>query len=123
MSDPARCIPVLASLDLDQTLRFYRDQLGFERAWADAGYAILLRDAMELHFWLTHDPIHPRHTSCYIRGGEVPALYAEYAARNVPGLSFFEVKPWNMREFSIHDPHGNLLRFGCVPGETQGDPP
>jgi len=23
------------------------------------------------------------------------------------------VRPWNMKEFYIHDPHGNLLKFGC----------
>lgn len=34
------------------------------------------------------------------------------AAANVPGLATFEVKPWDMREFSIADPHGNLLRSG-----------
>jgi hypothetical protein len=26
-----------------------------------------------------------------------------------------EVRPWNMEEFYIHDPHGNLLRFGRIP--------
>ncbi len=29
-------------------------------------------------------------------------------------LSEFSVQPWNMKEFYIHDPHGNLLRFGCA---------
>jgi hypothetical protein len=31
----------------------------------------------------------------------------------VPNLSPFLVRPWNMKEFSIHDPHGNLLKLGC----------
>jgi len=26
-----------------------------------------------------------------------------------------------MKEFYIHDPHGNLLRFGCRPEEAAGD--
>jgi hypothetical protein len=29
------------------------------------------------------------------------------------------VRPWNMKEFHIHDPHGNLLRFGCAPEEVE----
>jgi catechol 2,3-dioxygenase-like lactoylglutathione lyase family enzyme len=119
MTDLAQCIPVLASLDMAETLRFYREQLGFDGA-AEGDYAILRRDAMELHFWLARDPIHPENTSCYVRGGQVPALFAEYAARGVPGLSAFEIKPWDMKEFSIHDPHGNLLRFGCAPQEIGG---
>jgi catechol 2,3-dioxygenase-like lactoylglutathione lyase family enzyme len=116
MNDPARCIPILASLNLEETLRFYTEQLGFAgESWGD--YAILRRDAMELHFWLTTDRIHPEHTSCYIRGGQVPQLHAEFAARGVPRLSAFTVRPWDMKEFTIHDPHGNLLRFGCAPQE------
>lgn len=117
MTDAARCIPVLASLAIAETAAFYRDQLGFRATWHDARYAILLRDEMELHFWLAPDRIHPENTSCSIRGGQVPALHAEFAARGVPGLSAFAVKPWDMQEFHLIDPHGSLLRFGCAPQE------
>ena len=55
----------------------------------------------------------PRNTSCYIRGGQVAALHEEYSARGLPNLSPCRVRPWNMEEFYIHDPHGNLLKFGC----------
>jgi len=34
----------------------------------------------------------------------------------VPRLSALELRPWNMEEFFIHDPHGNLLRFARIPG-------
>lgn len=116
-ADPARCIPILASLDIAETVTFYRDQLGF-RGEAMGDYAIVRRDAMELHFWLAQDRIHPEHTACYIRGGQVPALFEEFSARHVPGLSVFEVKPWDMLEIAVLDPHGNLLRFGCAPQEV-----
>lgn len=115
MTGQAVCIPILASLDIAETIAFYRDRLGFAPAWQEAGYAILRRDAMELHFWLAPDPIHPENTSCYVRGGQVPALHAEFSARAVPGLSPIEAKPWDMLEFHLIDPHGNLLRFGCAP--------
>ncbi len=111
--DWARCFPILASLDLAETLDFYRDQLGFTgQVFGD--YGIVKRDAMELHFWLTTRRADAEHTSCYIRGGQVPALHAEFAARGVPRLSPFELRPWGMHEFHLHDPHGNLLRFGCA---------
>jgi hypothetical protein len=116
--DPARCIPVLASLDLDQTQEFYVGQLGFAQiVYREDNYLIVRREEMELHFWLANDRIHPENTSCYIRGGQVAALYAEFRARGVPKLSDFSVRPWNMKEFHLHDPHGNLLRFGCAPEE------
>lgn len=115
--DPARTIPVLASLDIDESLAFYTRQLGFT-ASRHGDYLLVRRDDMELHFWLAKDRIHPENTSCYVRGGQVAALYEEYRARGVPRLSSFEVRPWDMKEFHIHDPHGNLLRFGCAPQEV-----
>jgi len=114
LADPARCIPTLASLDIEQTRAFYVDRLGFA-AERVGDYLIARRDAMELHFWLAKDRIHPENTSCYIRGGQIGALYREFAARGLENLSAFEVRPWNMKEFHIVDPHGNLLRFGCIP--------
>jgi catechol 2,3-dioxygenase-like lactoylglutathione lyase family enzyme len=114
--DPARCIPTLASLNIDDTLAFYTGQLGF-RGERIGDYAIVKRDQMEIHFWLANDRIYPESTSCYIRGGQVVALYDEFKARGVEKLSDFLVRPWNMKEFYIHDPHGNLLRFGCAPEE------
>ncbi len=115
--DPARCIPTLASLDIGESRDFYAGWLRF-RADVIGDYLIVRRDAMELHFWLAQDRIHPEHTSCYIRGGQIVALYDEFRARDVPRLSAFEVRPWGMKEFHLHDPHGNLLRFGCDPREA-----
>ncbi len=118
--DKAITIPVLASLNIAESAAFYEKQLGF-RTDVIGDYMIAKRDAMEIHFWLAKDRIHPENTSCYIRGGQIVALYAEYSARGVPRLSEFKVRPWNMKEFYIHDPHGNLLRFGGAPEEIGGD--
>jgi catechol 2,3-dioxygenase-like lactoylglutathione lyase family enzyme len=120
--DPARCIPVLASLDIRESKAFYVEKLGFDAQIYEAhDYLILRRDEMEIHFWLAADRIHPEHTSCYIRSGQIEALYAEFKARGVEKLSDFAVRPWNMKEFYIHDPHGNLLRFGCSPEEAASE--
>jgi catechol 2,3-dioxygenase-like lactoylglutathione lyase family enzyme len=108
-------IPILASLNLEETLAFYRDHLGFT-GHRHGDYAVLRRDAIELHFWLATDRIHPEHTACYIRGAQVPALHAEFAQRGIANLSPFEDRPWGLREFHLIDPHGNLLRFGCEAG-------
>ncbi len=123
MTDYARSIPVLASLDLDQSKRFYTEKLGFA-AERYGDYLIVTRDEMEMHFWLTDNRIHPENTSCYIRGGQVPTLYEEYAKAGIgtdpiggERISDFEVRPWNMKEFYVWDCHGNLLKFGCAPEE------
>lgn len=121
MSDKARSIPVLPSPDILESRDFYRDRLGFEVIGPEMDdYLIVRRGEIEIHFWKTDDRKLPEVTSCYIRGGEVPALHAEFSVRGVERLSPFTVRPWNMKEFYIHDPHGNLLRFGCAPEEIEG---
>lgn len=117
--DLATAFPVLPSLDLADTKAFYVDMLGLrEVVYEGADYLIVRRDGIEIHFWLTDDPALPPVSSCYIRGGQITALYEEFAGRNVPKLSDFEVRPWNMKEFYVHDPHGNLLRFGASSEEV-----
>jgi hypothetical protein len=117
-ADPARTIPILPSLDIGATKAFYQDQLGFTVTVYEAEqYLIVRRNEMEIHFWKTDDRKLPEVSACYIRGGEVPFLHAEFSARGVEKLSAFTVHPWNMKEFYVWDPHGNLLKFGCAPEE------
>ncbi len=116
--DVARTIPILPSPDIAVSRAFYRDRLGFQAVEPDmAQYLIVRRDEMEIHFWFCEDRKLPEVSSVYIRGGQVPSLYDEYLARGVERLSAFTVRLWDMKEFYVHDPHGNLLRFGCAPQE------
>ncbi|WP_421866075.1 bleomycin resistance protein [Parvibaculum sp.] len=124
MTDQAIAIPVLASLDLAQSRAFYTDKLGFAvELFGD--YMIARRDEMEIHFWLANDRIYPESTSCYIRGGQVPALYEEFSRAGIgtnpidgERISDFAVRPWNMKEFYVWDCHGNLLKFGMSADEA-----
>ena len=116
--DAARCIPILPSLNIEESRKFYVEQLGFDSVvYEEHNYLIARRGEMEIHFWLTEDKALPRVSSCYIRGGQVVTLFEDYQTRGVPKLSEFSVRPWNMKEFYVIDPHGNLLRFGCAPEE------
>lgn len=124
MTDPTRAIPVLASLDLAQSKAFYESKLGFI-AELFGDYMIARRDEMEIHFWLADDRIYPESTSCYIRGGQVPALYEEFSKAGIgtnpidgERISDFAVRPWGVKEFYVWDPHGNLLKFGMSADEV-----
>jgi hypothetical protein len=109
-------LPVLPSLDIGETLSFYRDRLGFGTiVHQTPDYLILRRDGMELHFWRTDDARLCENTSVYLRGGGIGVLHAEFRAAGVERMTDLELRPWDMEEFYIHDPHGNLLRFGRVP--------
>lgn len=107
-----RAIPVLASLDLEATQRFYADRLGFDPLFAYPDYAISGRDGIQLHFWLTDDADVPKNTSCRIDVTGIDALYEEMTAAGVvhPNGSLQE-QPWGMREFAVLDGDGNLIKF------------
>ena len=103
-------VPVLASLNLAETLRFYTARLGFAALLEMDNYLILQRDGCELHFWPCNDRHIAENTSCYVRG-DTAALHADFAARGLQ-LAPPVVQPWGMKEMYVIDPHGNLLKFG-----------
>ncbi|MXN44414.1 VOC family protein [Shinella kummerowiae] len=114
--DRIEVLPVLPSLDIQQTFDFYTTLLGFsEVVYRADDYLILRRPDMELHFRLTDDRTLCERTSVYLRGGGIGDLHREFSERDVPTLTPMAVRAWNMEEFYIHDPHGNLLRFARIP--------
>jgi catechol 2,3-dioxygenase-like lactoylglutathione lyase family enzyme len=119
--DRVEVLPILPSLDIAETRDFYRDFLGFETiVYEDKDYLIISRmfagHKMELHFWFAAgDRDLCEKSAIYIRGGGIDALHAEFTERKLPKLSPMTVRPWNMEEFYVWDPHGNLLKFGRIP--------
>ncbi|MBB5863584.1 VOC family protein [Xanthomonas sp. 3058] len=116
-----RTIPLLPSRSIARTLVFYR-RLGFvgDAHPHDAGYAILTRGEVELHFF-AHPDLEPAacYAGCYIRVGNADEVYAamrvaDLPTRGIPRLDPVADKPWGMREFAIVDEDGNLLRIGQV---------
>jgi catechol 2,3-dioxygenase-like lactoylglutathione lyase family enzyme len=119
--DPGIAIPILPARDLAETQAFY-ERLGFQAAgwWPTqfGGYASLRRGDLTMHFFSFED-ISPyqNYAQCYWRVKDVDALYAEFQAAalsrsGIPRLEPIEDRPWGMREFSIVDPNGNLVRVG-----------
>ena len=56
-------------------------------------------------------------TSCYWRVADADALYREFASLGLPAdgaprLTAPCDEPWGMREFTLKDPAGNLIRVG-----------
>jgi catechol 2,3-dioxygenase-like lactoylglutathione lyase family enzyme len=104
-------VPILASLNLDETLAFYVDKLGFVQLARLHDYAIVGRDGAEIHFYDCKDRHIAENTACYVRTSSTDALYQEFKGRGVD-LKPPEVRPWGMKELYVIDPHGNLLKFG-----------
>jgi len=106
-------VPILASLNAEETIKFYTDKLGFTLNNNWDGYVILSRDEITLHLWPCKDPEIPKATGCYINVNEVEKLYDEYKQTGVvhPNGPLKEM-PWKMKQFSILDNNGNIIHFG-----------
>lgn len=108
-----RAIPLLASLDLDRTLAFYVEKLGFDvEVFHVDDAAGVERDGVQIHFWLCDERQIAENTSCRIDVEGIESLYAELLPQGVvhPNGSL-EDKPWGFREFAVLDSDGNLITF------------
>lgn len=106
-------VPILASLNVDETIKFYTDTLGFTFHSNWDGYLIFSRDDIQIHLWPTTDEQVPKNTGCYVNVAEVKSLYEEYSPKNIVHPNGdLEDKPWGMRQFSILDNNGNIIHFG-----------
>jgi catechol 2,3-dioxygenase-like lactoylglutathione lyase family enzyme len=111
-----RIAPILPVHNLARAIDFYR-QLGFSaRRWQDGdGYAFINRDSLELHLRTAPDLIenqNPCGVYFYLVNGTAAALEAEFRAAGANILSPLAPREWQMNEFVLSDPDGNLLRFG-----------
>jgi len=107
-----RAIPVLASLDLEATQRFYAEKIGFTLVAEYPDYAISSRDGVQLHSWLTDDPDVPKETSCRIDVLGIEALYEELSAAGVIHPNGTSAAAMGIKEFATLDGDGNLIKFG-----------
>lgn len=143
MSDLKAAVPVLPVADTVAAAAFYRDRLGFAIAHADSQYAIVTRDAVELHLWAARDRSWQQRSrdpadspvtsgaetflagtaSCRVLVGDLDELYASCRAAGVvhPNGSL-SAKPYGLREFAVLDGDGNLITY-FQPLEAIASPP
>jgi catechol 2,3-dioxygenase-like lactoylglutathione lyase family enzyme len=114
--------PQFFTTDMQATLDYYRDKLGFAclGKWQDPPvYAIVARDQHAIHFRCAEPPTPNADKyadellDAYIFIEDADALYAEYAGRSVEFTRGLANMPWHSREFVVKDCDGRLLAFGA----------
>lgn len=111
-------IPILASLNAEDTIKFYTEKLGFTIHSNWDGYLLFSRDGVEIHLSPCDNPEIAKNTGCYLNVTEIDKLYEEYKPHNIlhPDGDI-EDKPWETRQFSIVHNNGNLIHFGQEIGD------
>ena len=112
-----RISPMLAVANLDETLAFYRDVLGFNVALESPQYAIVERDGATIHFMPAADESVLQavrgHTQIYIEVEDIAALWAHvqtFKGRHRLRDPFD--RPYGMTEFHLSDPNDCLVFVG-----------
>jgi len=114
-------VPVFFTTDIQRTIAFYKEQLGFEvlGTWQDPPvYAIIARNGHAIHFRCEEPPkANPeKYTEelldAYVHVEDADALYAEFMAKGLEFSRQLGNMPWQSREFVVKDCDGRLLAFG-----------
>jgi len=109
--------PIFPAHDVARTREFY-EALGFTAGYRDDLYEILRRGDLVVHLEARRELLPAANeTSCYWRVPDADALHREFAALGLPAegspsLGDPADEPWGMREFTLKDPAGNLVRIG-----------
>ncbi len=112
MAHLARVAPELPVADLQAALYFYEHHLGFEVSMLipDGTYAIVERDDVAIHLFLAAaEPPSPAGIHLFV--DEIEELRDEIVARGTRLTQDILRKPWGNRDFRVHDPFGNELKF------------
>ena len=110
--------PVLPVRDIQQSLSYYIDKLGFSLAFIDSQenpmYAGIRRDGIEIHLqWHQEENWKQMNTSSLRFVIEhIEALFNEYQSQNVFNQQTrLRKTAWQTEEFAFYDPDRNGLTF------------
>ena len=121
MTDPGRLRPyafVLAVPDLQRSVRYFTEVLGFGPEWGDGtNWQVLSRGEVRLMLGHCPDAIPPGETGdhsyfAYLHVDDVDALRAEIAGRGAIIRQPPADKPWGMREMAVATPDGHRMMIG-----------
>lgn len=107
--------PIFACADVDSTLKYYKEVLGFDSTWTwgeppTFGGASCM--GVSIMFSLQPDlaQIVGGHQH-WIKVDDADTRYEEHLSRGAKVVSAIEDRPWGVREYVLEDPNGYHLRF------------
>ncbi|MFZ0773816.1 MAG: glyoxalase superfamily protein [Candidatus Sulfotelmatobacter sp.] len=105
--------PILRVENMEASLRFYVDLLGFKNApWGNADFTSVNRDRAGIY--LCQRGQGQGKAWIWIGVEDVERLHQEYKSRGVTILMSPTNYPWAL-EMHVEDPDGNVIRFGSEP--------
>jgi catechol 2,3-dioxygenase-like lactoylglutathione lyase family enzyme len=112
-----RISPMLAAADMEQTLVFYRDVLGFTPRMRSPQYSIMERDGQTIHFQKAASEealsFVRGHAEIYIEVSGIHSLWEHVKTfKDRYRIRDLLAREYGMTEFHISDPNGCLVFVG-----------
>lgn len=107
---------VLPVSDLDASLRYFAEVLGFREEFRFGQYAGIERDECHIHLSQHGNPntSEPGSGAVYIFCDEVDGYFAEIVSRGAQVMEKPKNYEYGMRDFVVRDLDGNRLSFGAA---------
>jgi len=129
MTIPA-AVPEIPVTNIDKAAAYYVDMLGFNIDWGDEQGGIAGISRGNCRLFLTNRPFRENYRNVgpilfwlnLDSKAEVDELFTEWNAAHAKIVSKPEDKPWKLREFTVADLDGNLIRvFYDFRAEVEAD--
>lgn len=104
-------VPILPVRNMDESLAFYLDVLGFKVAWIwdDNGYAAIQCGDIEFHLDVQESfTTYRAHSYLFVQN--IDEIYTLYKSKALDIVQDIEQKPWGVREFTFRDVNGHMFR-------------
>jgi hypothetical protein len=104
-------VPELPVADVERAQQHYKDTLGFQIGWLepDKGIGAVLRANVTLFLRKRQPPFEP--AIHWIFCPELDATWLELQSLGANIVDPLELKPWNIRQFTVEDLDGNVFYF------------
>ena len=110
--------PIVMVADMQRSLGFYRDLLGFELRYAfpsaeDPKFASLSIDGGKLGLGVGDKPVESGSTSIWLYTDDVDEAVSDLQGAGVPVVAEPADQPWGERVASVADPDGYVVHIGA----------
>ncbi|MEM7563878.1 MAG: VOC family protein [Pseudomonadota bacterium] len=106
--------------DLEDSITYYREKLGFDtNIRYEDYYASVVRDGAEIHLkrseQLPGERDHRKeneHLDAYVVVEDVETVFKEFVGLGANIWRDLEIRPWGVQDFYVEDLDGHILCFG-----------